>query len=177
MHQYEAKMAFVQSWQTFGFAHVRFLVGFLLVCLLCSLTGCGLTDEKCVLDTGALPERARQIAQTAREQIGVPYRPGGTTPKGFDCSGLVLYCYGKHGLALPRSASNQAEYGCRVCDGDLREGDILVFTPGFFSKHTGIYVGQGEFVHAPGRGRRVELCRLDAEHWQSMFSCARRFQP
>lgn len=120
------------------------------------------------------PQKALDIAQTARKQIGVPYRPGGTNRKGFDCSGLVLFCYAAHGISLPRTADDQSDVGESVPERYVHEGDILVFTPGFWRKHTGIYVGDGKFVHAPGKGRKVTLCTLNAPHWQDMLSDIRR---
>ena len=128
-----------------------------------------------MLDPRPVSAQAEGIAETARAQIGRSYRAGGRTEQGFDCSGLVQYCYARHGLVIPRTAAQQAEYGIRVCE--LRAGDILVFAPGLFSLHTGIYVGNGLFVHAPGKGRSVEICRLDARHWQKIFVGARRFPP
>ena len=121
------------------------------------------------------PETGREVAQTARAQIGVPYTASGISPRmGFDCSGLVYYSFQRHGFTLPREASKQAQFGQHISTDDVREGDILVFKTGFFHKHTGIYIGNDEFVHAPGRGRKVEKKRLDAPHWQRMLVDVRR---
>ncbi len=147
-------------------------ISLLLALSLLLLAACGiLRNEE---DSLPAPTAAKEIAQTAQEQEGVPYRPGGTTPKGFDCSGLVFFSYASHGIRLPRTADDQASVGRSIRPEDVREGDILVFKPGFFRKHTGIYIGSGNFIHAPGKGRSVEICELKAPHWQDMLSDIRR---
>ncbi|MBQ7456013.1 MAG: C40 family peptidase [Desulfovibrio sp.] len=114
------------------------------------------------------------IAQTALEAIGTPYCVGGSSPSCFDCSGLVRFCYAKYGIQLPRQAKDQADVGFTIDPRDIHEGDILVFSPGWFSHHTGIAISKTAFVHAPGKGRVVKQESLLAPHWQKMFSEARR---
>ena len=128
-------------------------------------------------DSAPPPPVALAVCETAKAQVGKPYRPGGTTAKGFDCSGLAFYCYGKNGISLPRTSSDQADAGRKVSEKNIREGDRLIFKPGFFSSHTGIYIGNGKFIHAPGRGRSVEECSLNDEHWRDMLSQVRRVIP
>jgi cell wall-associated NlpC family hydrolase len=103
---------------------------------------------------------ARYVA-VARGQIGARYVLGGTTPKGFDCSGLVRYVMAALKVELPRTAAQQARIGDEVSTDParLRPGDLLTF--GFKGKrgvsHIGIYVGQGRYVHASsGAGRVIE---------------------
>ncbi|HUO81151.1 MAG TPA: C40 family peptidase [Steroidobacteraceae bacterium] len=116
------------------------------------------------------PERApppatlgARAASLASEQIGTPYRSGGSAPGGFDCSGLVVYVYRELGVALPRTAAEQRAALGRVPLEALAPGDLVFFsTP---EEHVGIYLGGGEFVHAPGSGRRVERARLDAPYF------------
>jgi cell wall-associated NlpC family hydrolase len=100
------------------------------------------------------------IVAVARSQIGTRYRYGGTTPeRGFDCSGFVRYVLGAIQLALPRTASQQAQYGATVPKDTtrLRPGDLLTFGRGGRVTHIGIYVGNGRYVHAsPTAGRVIE---------------------
>jgi cell wall-associated NlpC family hydrolase len=101
------------------------------------------------------------LVAVARGQIGARYVLGGTTPKGFDCSGLVRYVMAALKVELPRTAAQQARIGDEVSTDPsrLRPGDLLTF--GFKGKrgvsHIGIYVGQGRYVHASsGAGRVIE---------------------
>ena len=148
-----------------------------LVPLLFSLSGCAFFHEEEVLEEIDQSELAHKIAETAAAQEGVPYRLGGCAPDGFDCSGLVLFSFQSHGISLPRTAAEQARVGKKIATEELSEGDILVFSPSFFSVHTAISLGGQEFIHAPGKGRRVERCNLDAPHWQKIFSEVRRIVP
>ena len=109
---------------------------------------------------GTLGERAASIAS---ELIGTPYRFGGTARDGFDCSGLVYYVYRELGVTLPRTAAEQRAQLAHVSAESLVPGDLVFFsTP---KDHVGIYVGRGEFVHAPGTGRSVERARLDTPYF------------
>ena len=117
----------------------------------------------------SLGQRAVRIAA---EEIGVPYRYGGSTPSGFDCSGLVAYVYGKLGVSLPHNAAAQYAYGRAVDRGDLRPGD-LVFFHGL--GHVGVYIGRGRIIHAPHSGERVEIQRLTAR--SESVQGARRLAP
>jgi len=102
----------------------------------------------------SLGQRAVRIA--ARE-LGVPYRYGGSSPSGFDCSGLVAYVYGKLGIRLPHNAAAQYAYGRAVDRSHLKPGD-LVFFHGL--GHVGVYIGRGRIIHAPQSGERVEIQSL-----------------
>lgn len=104
--------------------------------------------------TASFGLRAVQIA--ARE-LGVPYRYGGSSPSGFDCSGLVTYVYGKLGVKLPHNAAAQYAFGRAVESSNLRPGD-LVFFHGL--GHVGLYIGRGKIIHAPQSGERVEIQSL-----------------
>ena len=107
-----------------------------------------------------LGERA---ATLATRLLGTPYRVGGTSTDGFDCSGLVYYVYRELGVSLPRTAAEQRAAARRVPAEALVPGDLVFFsTP---VDHVGIYLGHGEFVHAPGSGRGVERARLDSPYF------------
>jgi cell wall-associated NlpC family hydrolase len=114
-----------------------------------------------------------RIAALAAHYVGRPYRFGGESPKGFDCSGLVHYVYRRVGLEVPRTAAEQRAAAQRVNAEALEPGDLVFFyTP---ENHVGIYVGHGEFVHAPAAGRRVERTRLDSPYFILGFAGGGRF--
>ena len=102
------------------------------------------------------------IARIARAQVGVPYVFGGTTPQaGFDCSGLVRWVLAQVEMRPPRTARQQARIGHPVDTTRLRPGDLVTFGPRGSETHVGIYVGDGQFVHASSVARRVIVSRLD----------------
>ena len=107
------------------------------------------------------------VVSTASQYLGVPYVWGGTTPSGFDCSGLVQYSYAQNGISVPRVAKDQFTYtaGSRITNtSDLQSGDLVFFkgstgtatAPG----HVGIYVGNGQYIHAPRTGDVVKVSNL-----------------
>ena len=100
------------------------------------------------------------IVRAARRMLGVPYRLGGTTPSAFDCSGFVRYVFNEFGVALPRTAHEQAGVGDAPFPGELEPGDLLFFYGGQGAQHIAIYVGGDTIVHASSRSRRVKLDRL-----------------
>lgn len=108
----------------------------------------------------ALGERA---AAAALQQIGVPYRYGGASPAGFDCSGLVQYSYGIAGRDLPRTTGALWSEAATVDRKSLRAGDLLFFRFDGKMSHVGLYLGNGRFVHAPSSGRVVSVDELRAE--------------
>jgi cell wall-associated NlpC family hydrolase len=122
---------------------------------------------------GSVAERA---AHNAAQLVGKPYRYGGSSPSsGFDCSGLVQYSYAQAGRKLPRSTDDQRVASQRIRVSELRRGDLIFFDQeGKKNSHVGIYVGNGEFVHAPSSGKRVRRDRLDAPYWIKHISEARR---
>ena len=114
-------------------------------------------------------------AQNALAMRGKPYRYGGYTPQGFDCSGLVHYSYGRAGAQLPRNTNGLWSRSRSVSTGDLRPGDLLFFhQEGKSNSHVGIYVGNRRFVHAPSSGKQVSTASLADPYWRDHFSAARR---
>lgn len=123
---------------------------------------------------GNLPEKTKPIIDTARKLLGVPYRFGGETPTGFDCSGLVQYVFGKNGKRLPRMADEQFKTGSAVELKKLEPGDLVFFStyePG--ASHCGIYLGEQQFIHASS-SRGVMVSRLDDVYWKPRYVGARR---
>ncbi|EPC15111.1 Cell wall hydrolase, amidase family [Lacticaseibacillus paracasei subsp. tolerans Lpl7] len=97
------------------------------------------------------------IASNAAKYIGVPYVYGGTSPSGFDCSGLIHYAAKEAGISLPRTSQAQSTLGSYVSVSDLKAGD-LVFWGGVGSAyHVGIYIGGGQYLHAPAPGQNVTI--------------------
>ncbi|MGH7673972.1 MAG: C40 family peptidase [Gemmatimonadales bacterium] len=107
---------------------------------------------------------ASDVVHTALDALGTPYRWGGSAENGFDCSGLIQYAYGQHGVMLPRTSRDQARAGNEIerALAALEPGDILTFgaDPGGRVSHVGMYVGEGKFIHSSSTG--VKLSRLDA---------------
>jgi len=112
-----------------------------------------------------------EAASLALNYIGVPYLWGGSTPAGFDCSGLVSYVYAQLGVDLPHFAAAQYGYGVPVPRDQLQAGD-LVFFDGL--NHVGIYIGDGEFVDAPHTGAFVRIDSLSDDWYASRYVGARR---
>jgi cell wall-associated NlpC family hydrolase len=111
----------------------------------------------------------------ALKMVGKPYRYGGATPEGFDCSGLVYYSYRQAGAALPRDTEAQRLGSHPVERASLRRGDLVFFDQeGKKNSHVGIYLGEGAFVHAPSSGKHVRRDRLDSPYWRRHLSETRR---
>jgi len=125
--------------------------------------------------THPAPERADRAASHALKMVGKPYKYGGSSPSGFDCSGLVLYSYKQAGVALPHSTEKQRSTSRPVKVSELRRGDLLFFhQEGKKYGHVAIYAGNGRFVHAPSSGKSVRTDRLDNPYWKKHLSEARR---
>ncbi len=106
---------------------------------------------------------------------GVPYRYGGTSTKGVDCSGLALRLY-KHlyGIQLPRTTRQQIHIGVPVPRKSLKPGDLVFFRFRNNSRHVGIYLSENRFTHASRKKKRVIISRLDSPFWRSRYKTARR---
>lgn len=127
-------------------------------------------------DTKPLPVAA--AIELARRFLGLPYRWGGTSTYGFDCSGFTQMLMRRRGLSMPRDTRPQARWDglVPVERGDLQPGDILFFgkTPQKIN-HTAMYIGNGEFIHATRHDRPVvQISRLDDVPWTTQFITARR---
>ncbi len=143
----------------------------------------------------SLNQQEQALEQAIAGFHGAPYRSGGTSPTGVDCSGLVQATFHQAGVNLPRTVADQFCQGQPVALYDLRFGDVVffnrfcqtaksrnyfaagMFNPGDADQvcHNGIYLGQSRFIHASPKG--VFVSRLDAEVWRISFMGARRFLP
>lgn len=115
-----------------------------------------------------------QVVFTAMQMVGVPYRWGGSTPEGFDCSGLVQYAYSNAGLRLPRTAADQMNASAPLTLENAQAGDLLFFRDGGRTSHVAIYLGDGRFVHAPSTGSQVSLDSFGNAYWRMRFARAGR---
>ena len=118
---------------------------------------------------------ASSAASQALAMVGTPYRYAGSTPAGFDCSGLVQYSYTKVGVRVSHDTRALLDMSAPVATGNLRRGDLLFFDEeGKKLSHVAIYLGSRRFVHAPSNGGKVRTDSLDAVYWRSHFVEARR---
>lgn len=112
----------------------------------------------------------QRLAGFAQRFLGVPYVWGGASPGGFDCSGFVYYIYSQYGVSLPRMADEQYHFGQRVPLTDIQPGDLVFYStyiPG--PSHVGIYVGNGQFIHASSGANAVTLTPLSKDYYQTRF--------
>jgi cell wall-associated NlpC family hydrolase len=120
---------------------------------------------------GAPDARYGGVVGIAMGYLGVPYRWGGASPSGFDCSGFIMYVFAQVGVSLPHNAAAQYGYGTAVSRSELAPGD-LVFFDGL--GHAGIYIGGGQFIHAPHTGDVVKISSLGDSWYASTYVGARR---
>lgn len=118
--------------------------------------------------------KQNNIIKTAKTQLGVPYRWGGTTSRGFDCSGFVNYVFKKNGIALPRTAASMYKKGKKISKSNLKKGDLVFFQT--YKKgvsHVGIYRGNGKFIHASS-SKGISIDKLNSNYWKNKFYGAKR---
>lgn len=122
------------------------------------------------------PASNERILAIARQFVGIPYRRGGVSPAGFDCSGLVYYVYRQAGISVPRTSASQHQAAQIIDLKDLRPGDLLFFKikPQRIS-HVGIFVEGDLFLHATSTGKNVTFSRLDEPYWKKRLAGAGRF--
>jgi len=117
------------------------------------------------------PSQYGGVVGVAMQFLGVPYVWGGASPSGFDCSGLVMYAFAQVGVSLPHNAAMQYAYGSPVSRSALQAGDVVFFNG---LGHNGIYIGGGQFIHAPHTGDVVKISSLSDSWYASTYVGARR---
>ncbi|HDI59268.1 MAG TPA: hydrolase [Desulfobacteraceae bacterium] len=119
-----------------------------------------------------------QIVRTAKSFLGLPYRWGGASvDDGFDCSGLTMTAYRLNGYLLPRTSRTQFAAGAPIAIDDLRPADLVFFRTAARRSvsHVGLYIGDGRFIHAPGRGKRIRIDSIDGGYYRRRLVGARHF--
>ncbi len=132
-----------------------------------------------VVDAAAAAQsgKGQEIADYALQFVGYPYVYGGSSPKGFDCSGFTSYVYKQFGYSLQRTASGQLDNGYAVSMGELQPGDLVIFKKGGSSKpasHVGLYIGNNQFVHASTSKVGVIVSGMDEAYYTTGFVGGRR---
>jgi cell wall-associated NlpC family hydrolase len=123
------------------------------------------------------PETGKALASIARSMLGVPYRWGGASRSGLDCSGLVQYAHLKLGIDVPRNSQDQLVQASPVHPAQLHPGDLVFFKISWRNKpsHVGMYTGDGRFIHAPSSGKPVSYASLQNPFWKDRLVAAGRF--
>lgn len=126
--------------------------------------------------TGIGAGTGTKLATIAQRELGIPYRYGGSSPSGFDCSGLVFYVHQQVGIAVPRTVADQFQRARSVRFSELQPGDLLFFhlTSRGIS-HVGIYTGGRRFIHAPQGGKDVSVGSLETDYWRTRLMAAGRY--
>jgi murein DD-endopeptidase len=151
----------------------------LILLLLLVLWGCASTPPAPAASAGSTrpgsAAPADRAAALAAKMVGKPYKYGGSSPSGFDCSGLVQYSFKQAGVSLPHNTVQQRSATRLVNVAELRRGDLLFFNQeGKKYGHVGIYLGDGKFVHAPSSGKSVRSDALSNPYWKKHLSEVRR---
>jgi len=130
-----------------------------------------------VLSRGGTTEvsaRANNVVDYALNYVGYPYVWGAAGPRAFDCSGFVMYVYGKYGVGLPHQSGSQFGCGSSVAKSALSPGDLVFFNTYGSISHVGIYIGGGRFVHAASSKTGVIVSDLTEGYYAARYAGARR---
>lgn len=122
----------------------------------------------------AASSKGQAIVNSAMQYLGVPYVWGGTSPRGFDCSGLVQYVCRQNGISVNRVAADQRRNGTYVSRENLQPGDLVFFAKGGYIHHVGIYVGNGNMIHAPQTGDVVKISSIQSDYRVKTYAGAVR---
>ncbi len=120
----------------------------------------------------------KKLISTAERFLGIDYKWGGESQKtGFDCSGLTMVVYKLNGIALPRNSRSQYKSGRKIKKSNLQKGDLVFFATGWGKKvsHVGIYKGKGKFIHAPSKGKKIQISSLNNSYFKNSYVGARTY--
>ena len=128
-----------------------------------------LTTQNVSLDAGD------KIIEIAEKYLGLPYKYGGNTPAGFDCSGFTSYVYGKAGFQIPRDTRDQ--FSGMNSIRTPKRGDLVFFKiDGKKISHVGIYAGNYMFIHSPRTGKSVEYSDIRIDYWKTRYAGSRTYR-
>ncbi len=130
-------------------------------------------DEGDKISRGAI-NKGSEVVNYAYKFLGKPYVYGAAGPNAFDCSGLTQYVYNRFGVYLSRTTYSQVNEGINVKRSDLKPGDLVFFNTEGSISHVGIYIGDGEFIHAPRTGKPVMVSSLSDGYYADRYATARR---
>lgn len=132
-----------------------------------------ITTEPATSTSSALGD---QIVALAKQYLGTPYVLGGNGPSSFDCSGFTKYIYAQFGYSLNRTATDQLQNGVSVSRDELQPGDLVFFKYNTSKpvSHVGIYIGNGEFIHASTNRYMVQIDQMNTGHYANVYVYARR---
>ena len=132
-----------------------------------------ITTEPATSTSSALGD---QIVALAKQYLGTPYVLGGNGPSSFDCSGFTKYIYAQFGYSLTRTATDQLQNGVSISRDELQPGDLVFFKYNTSKpvSHVGIYIGNGEFIHASTNRYMVQIDQMNTGHYANVFVYARR---
>lgn len=121
----------------------------------------------------------KDIVTFAKQYLNVPYRYGGSTPSGFDCSGFTMFLFQQYGKELPRTADQQAMMGTQIKFECIQPGNLVFFatTDEPTITHTGLYIGDHKFIHASTTAKKIIISNLDEPYWKKTFREARQILP
>jgi cell wall-associated NlpC family hydrolase len=125
----------------------------------------------------APPDTRALLINSATSMLGQPYRFGGDTPGGFDCSGLVAFAAAGAGIRIPRTAAEQLQYGSPIARGEMQAGDLIFMHLSKKELHVAIALDGEHFIHAPSSGGFVRIDSLEALPYSRGFIGARRIIP
>lgn len=134
-------------------------------------------EENTVQETASTDSIGTKVVEYARQYLGYKYVSGGTSPStGFDCSGFTQYVYKHFGISLNRSSLAQKSNGIEVKEDDLQPGDLVLFNNDANTRigHVGIYIGDGDFIHASNPSDGVKITTLKTGYYQKRYVGARR---
>lgn len=121
--------------------------------------------------------KSADIINTAKKYLGVRYSYGSSSPNGFDCSGFTQFVYKQNGISIPRATTGQATTGTKLSRGELQVGDLIIFSNTYKAgpSHAGIYMGNGQFIHASSVGSGgVVISDLNSAYYSGKFSYGRK---